>query len=33
MSKNVFIYTFGCQMNMHDSEKMIGVLSEIGYSP
>jgi len=32
MSKNVYIYTFGCQMNIHDSEKMIGLLSESGYS-
>ena len=32
MSKNVYIYTFGCQMNIHDSEKMIGLLSEGGYS-
>jgi len=32
MSKNVYIYTFGCQMNVHDSEKMIGVLSENGYT-
>lgn len=29
--KNVYIYTFGCQMNMHDSEKMSGLLSENGY--
>jgi tRNA-2-methylthio-N6-dimethylallyladenosine synthase len=32
MSKNVYIYTFGCQMNIHDSEKMIGLLSENGYA-
>jgi len=32
MSKNVYIYTFGCQMNIHDSEKMMGLLSEGGYS-
>ncbi len=32
MRKNVFIYTYGCQMNVHDSEKMIGVLSEGGYT-
>jgi len=31
MEKNVFIYTYGCQMNVHDSEKMIGVLSQGGY--
>src|SRR3990172_12243638 len=32
MSKNVYIYTFGCQMNIHDSEKMIGLLFENGYA-
>jgi tRNA-2-methylthio-N6-dimethylallyladenosine synthase len=32
MSKKAYIYTFGCQMNIHDSEKMIGLLSESGYS-
>ncbi len=31
MSKKVFIYTYGCQMNVHDSEKMLGELSEKGY--
>lgn len=31
MSKNVFIYTYGCQMNVHDSEKMRGLLREDGY--
>ena len=29
--KNVFIYTFGCQMNVHDSEKMLGTLAGAGY--
>ena len=33
MSKNFYIYTYGCQMNVHDSEKMTGLLSENGYSP
>lgn len=33
MEKNVFIYTYGCQMNVHDSEKMIGVLAQGGYKP
>lgn len=32
MSKSVYIYTYGCQMNEHDTEKMIGVLTESGYS-
>lgn len=25
------IHTFGCQMNVHESEKMAGVLSDLGY--
>lgn len=32
MAKNVYIHTFGCQMNVHDSEKMLGVLQQDGYS-
>jgi tRNA-2-methylthio-N6-dimethylallyladenosine synthase len=32
MSKSVFIYTYGCQMNVHDSEKMLGILSQEGYT-
>ncbi len=28
-----YIRTFGCQMNMHDSEHISGVLTESGYSP
>jgi tRNA-2-methylthio-N6-dimethylallyladenosine synthase len=31
MKKNVYIHTFGCQMNVHDSEKMLGILYEEGY--
>lgn len=30
-SLQVFIKTFGCQMNFHDSEKMAGILKEAGY--
>ena len=26
------IVTYGCQMNVHDSEKLAGMLSEIGYT-
>ena len=26
MKKNFYIETFGCQMNAHDSEKVIGTL-------
>lgn len=29
--KKVFIETFGCQMNVHDSEKMAGILDREGY--
>jgi tRNA-2-methylthio-N6-dimethylallyladenosine synthase len=32
MAKHVYIHTFGCQMNVHDSEKMLGVLVKEGYS-
>jgi tRNA-2-methylthio-N6-dimethylallyladenosine synthase len=28
MTKKYFIHTFGCQMNVHDSEKIAGILSE-----
>jgi tRNA-2-methylthio-N6-dimethylallyladenosine synthase len=31
MRKKVYIYTYGCQMNVHDSEKMLGVLTDKGY--
>ena len=31
MKKTVFIYTFGCQMNVHDTEKMLGVLKKGDY--
>jgi tRNA-2-methylthio-N6-dimethylallyladenosine synthase len=30
--KTFYIETFGCQMNVHDSEKVIGTLVERGYS-
>ncbi len=30
--RNFFIETFGCQMNVHDSEKVVGVLAGRGYS-
>lgn len=29
--KKVFIRTWGCQMNEHDSERMVGILQEQGY--
>jgi tRNA-2-methylthio-N6-dimethylallyladenosine synthase len=28
-----FLKTYGCQMNVHDSEKISGILSEAGYQP
>ena len=31
--KTMFIQTFGCQMNAHDSEKLYGMLEEMGYEP
>ena len=32
MSKTFYIETFGCQMNAHDSEKVIGTLEQHGYA-
>jgi tRNA-2-methylthio-N6-dimethylallyladenosine synthase len=32
MNRRVFIETYGCQMNVSDSELMLGVLSEAGFS-
>ena len=29
--KTMCIQTFGCQMNAHDSEKILGMLEEMGY--
>ena len=31
MEKNYFIVTYGCQMNVHESEKIAGILAEKGY--
>lgn len=33
MGKFYKIITYGCQMNLHDSEKLAGVLEDKGYSP
>jgi tRNA-2-methylthio-N6-dimethylallyladenosine synthase len=31
-NKKAYIHTFGCQMNVHDSEKMAGILQNKGYA-
>ena len=31
MPKRYFIETFGCQMNVHDSERLAGLLDQAGY--
>ncbi len=33
MSKKVYIKTWGCQMNVYDSQKMTDVLASLGYRP
>ena len=30
--KTFYLETFGCQMNVHDSEKVIGTLEQQGYA-
>ena len=30
--KTFYLETFGCQMNVHDSEKVVGTLMEQGYT-
>jgi len=32
VNKSFFIYTYGCQMNVHDSEKMLGTLEQEGFT-
>ncbi len=32
VSKNFYLETFGCQMNAHDSEKVVGTLESEGYT-
>ena len=32
MKKAYYIETFGCQMNVHDSEKIAGILKKDGYT-
>ncbi|MFL5832950.1 MAG: tRNA (N6-isopentenyl adenosine(37)-C2)-methylthiotransferase MiaB, partial [Solirubrobacterales bacterium] len=31
MSRTYHLTTFGCQMNEHDSERMAGMLDQLGY--
>ena len=33
VSKSVFVKTYGCQMNVYDSERMTGLLKPLGYKP
>lgn len=33
MEKFYYIVTYGCQMNVHESEKMAGILVNLGYKP
>ena len=33
MSKKLYIKTWGCQMNVYDSQKMADVLAPLGYAP
>src|SRR5215510_6084491 len=32
MEKKVYLETYGCQMNVHDSEKAVRVFSDLGYA-
>lgn len=32
MSKKLFIKTYGCQMNVYDSDRMVDILAPLGYS-
>lgn len=33
MKPKYFIHTYGCQMNVHDSERMAGMMDGLGYEP
>src|SRR5436190_2427175 len=33
MARKYLIETFGCQMNIHDSERMAGLLEQAGFEP
>ena len=30
--KKYYVITYGCQMNLHESEKIAGILTELGYT-
>ena len=32
IAKKYLIYTYGCQMNLHESEKLAGILEKLGYT-
>ncbi len=32
MTKRIFLQTYGCQMNVHDSERMLGLMQADGYT-
>ena len=33
LTKKLFIKTYGCQMNVYDSDRMTDVLAPLGYEP
>ena len=33
INKKYYIITYGCQMNIHESEKLAGILTSLGYEP
>ena len=33
LNKKYYITTYGCQMNIHESEKLAGILTSLGYQP
>ncbi len=33
MSRTYTVETYGCQMNVHDSERIAGLLDEAGFIP
>jgi tRNA-2-methylthio-N6-dimethylallyladenosine synthase len=33
LDKKYFVISYGCQMNIHESEKISGILTSLGYAP